>query len=237
MKVHKVHNENMNEDRQDDYLNVRDTAKLLGVHENTVRLWVKNGTLASSKLPGARSHRFARVEVERLIADRGQNASAIAPQLRMDGPELIGPTDLDKWSARSDAKVTFPELIERLLFATPGVTNVNVRSHEGTAAHGWDGTAHSTGSSVLPAGDLYFELGTNEDPNKKATEDYAHRKGVLDSPDNAIFVFGTPRNWPAGAKWATEHAALGDYAGVESFDANRIWSWLRQTPTVHYWIS
>lgn len=227
----------MNSGTDSEYLNVRETARLLQVHENTIRNWAANGVLKSAKLPGARAHRFERSEVERLQRDRGASASSVARPLRQDGPELVGPFDLDGWAARDDAKTAFPELMDRLLSATPGVTNVNVRSHEGTAAHGWDGTATSKGSPFLPAGELYFELGTNEDPKNKADDDYSNREGKLSDPKKSTFVFATPKNWPGAKQWAVDKKALGEYAGVEAYDAHRLASWIRTIPSVHHWIS
>lgn len=47
-------------------LNVRDTARALGVHENTVRNWEERGLLRAVRLPGSGFRRFATVDVERL---------------------------------------------------------------------------------------------------------------------------------------------------------------------------
>ncbi len=47
-------------------LNVRETARLLGVHENTVRKWADNGTLRCHRLPGSGFRRFDPAEVERV---------------------------------------------------------------------------------------------------------------------------------------------------------------------------
>jgi excisionase family DNA binding protein len=49
-----------------DLLNVRQTAEVLGVHENTVRNWEKSGLLRGVKLPGSGFRRFPREEVERM---------------------------------------------------------------------------------------------------------------------------------------------------------------------------
>ena len=38
-----------------EFMNVRETAKRLGVHENTVRNWERSGVLRGFRLPGARS--------------------------------------------------------------------------------------------------------------------------------------------------------------------------------------
>jgi excisionase family DNA binding protein len=50
-------------------LNVRDTARVLGVHENTVRNWEERGILRAVRLPGSGYRRFSVQDVERLRAE------------------------------------------------------------------------------------------------------------------------------------------------------------------------
>jgi MerR-like DNA binding protein len=50
-------------------LNVRDTARVLGVHENTVRNWEARGLLRAAHLPGSGFRRFVVEDVERLRAE------------------------------------------------------------------------------------------------------------------------------------------------------------------------
>lgn len=219
------------------FLNVRETAALLGVHENTVRNWVRGGTLISARLPDSSQHRFARTEVERLLKKRGESTSSVAPALRADGPELISANELESWAARDDAKGAFPELIRRLLAVTPGITNVDLRSHEGGAAPGWDGTATSTGSTYLPSGELRFEFGTEANPKGKAQRDYDKRIESLPNDADSVFVFATPRNWAGAKKWASDRVAESKFAGVVALDAHRLEGWLEASPSVHYWIS
>jgi excisionase family DNA binding protein len=60
-------------------LNVRDTARVLGVHENTVRNWEARGVLHAVRLPGSGFRRFAAQDVEQLRAEMfEQLALAIA---------------------------------------------------------------------------------------------------------------------------------------------------------------
>jgi excisionase family DNA binding protein len=47
-------------------LSVRETARRLGVHENTVRNWEERGFLRAVRLPGSGYRRFDLAEVERL---------------------------------------------------------------------------------------------------------------------------------------------------------------------------
>jgi excisionase family DNA binding protein len=49
-----------------EFMNVRETAKHLGVHENTVRNWESSGVLRGFKLPGSGFRRFSREDVERM---------------------------------------------------------------------------------------------------------------------------------------------------------------------------
>ncbi len=50
-------------------MNVRDTARALGVHENTVRNWEDRGILRAVRLPGSGYRRFSVQDVERLRAE------------------------------------------------------------------------------------------------------------------------------------------------------------------------
>jgi hypothetical protein len=50
-------------------LNVRDTARALGVHENTIRNWEARGLLRAVHLPGSGFRRFAVQDVERLRSE------------------------------------------------------------------------------------------------------------------------------------------------------------------------
>ncbi|NUU32941.1 helix-turn-helix domain-containing protein [Arthrobacter sp. C9C5] len=222
---------------EEPYLNVRETAKLLGAHENTIRNWVKAGVLVSAKIPGARGHRFAREEVLRLQKERGATTAPVAPSLRTDGPELVTANDLNAWAPREDAKGTFPELMRRLLALTPGITNLDVRAHEGTAAPGWDGTATSKGSTYLPAGELRFEFGTDHNPKQKAQSDFDKRVLALPNDGETFFIFATPKNWPSGKAWARQKDTENKFAGVKVIDAHVLEGWLLHTPSVHYWIS
>lgn len=220
-----------------EFLNVRQTAAALGVHENTVRNWVKSGILVSSRVPGSSTHRFSREYIERVARERGESKSVAAPSFSSIGPELARAIDIDRWGATLDAKGAFPDLIRRLLTSTPGVTNLEMRAHEGVAAPGWDGTATSTGAAVLPDGALRFELGTDAKPKQKAQSDYDKRVPPVAEDSRATFVFATPRNWPGGQGWAIERARDGHFSGVRVLDGYSIEAWLLTAPAVHYWLS
>lgn len=222
-----------------EFLSVRETARRLGVHENTVRNWARDGILPTARIPGSRFHRFDARDVERLRRERGATVSSIEQERRTIGPELVDGTQLSHWAATRDAHDRFPELVRRLLASTPGITNVSVRSGEGVAAPGWDGRAESTGTPYLPSGSLCFEFGVGSQPKMKADEDYEKRRddpqGVI--PAEVTFVFTTPRRWPGAATWASARRAERVFSDVQVLDADDLEGWLQATPAVHHWIS
>ena len=57
-------------------LNVRETARVLGVHENTIRNWETRGILRAVHLPGSGYRRFSVREVEGL---RNEMFEQLAP--------------------------------------------------------------------------------------------------------------------------------------------------------------
>lgn len=152
-------------------------------------------------------------------------------------PLLVNALELDRWADTLESKGVFPELMRRLVAQTPGVSNINIRAREGTAAPGWDGTATSDGASFLPTGELRFEFGTNRQPKSKADEDYNKRAAQIAGKSDETFVFATPRNWAGATEWAKQRSSENKFASVEAFDAHRIEGWLQSVPAVHLWIS
>ena len=226
------------ESDQSDFLSVRETAGIFDVHENTIRNWVKDGTLPDSRIPGSRFHRFRRSDVERLVAQRGKLRPSLQTERNTIGPELVDASQLHAWAGTASrrAQDTFPELMRRLLAATPGMTAIFVRAGDGVSLSGWDGSATSAGAPFLPAGELRFEFGVGRNVKGKADEDWAARTEDVQS-SNLSFVFATPRRWRDGPAWQDDHAELGVFADVRVLDADAIEGWLKVTPSVHYWIS
>ncbi len=77
-------------------LNVRDTARRLGVHENTIRNWAERGILRASRLPGSGYRRFDVQDVDRLAREMRE---AVAPveEARAVRPKSGRPVGRDAW--------------------------------------------------------------------------------------------------------------------------------------------
>jgi hypothetical protein len=156
----------------------------------------------------------------------------------------VNSTDLVQAAERIAFRQLLPILVRRLIRATNnGITALEMRGDEGIAAPGFDGTVHSTEAHIyVPLGDSVWEMGANEDPRKKANEDYNARIGTS-SPLNAserlakAFVFVTPRRWSRKTTWVAEKQRLRQWRDVRAFDADDLHTWLEQAPGVHYWLS
>lgn len=61
----------------DRFVGVREAARLLGVHENTIRNWSRNGIIEiAGRLPGSGYQRFSRADIQRM---RDEMWSQFAP--------------------------------------------------------------------------------------------------------------------------------------------------------------
>lgn len=224
---------------ESEFMSVREAARFLNVHENTVRNWAKQGTLAPHRMPGSRFQRFAREEVERLSRGAPSADDVLVRERIRTGPDLVNATSLAAWAERKSAPHLFPELIRRLLAATPGCSTISVPAHEGTSGPGWDGRATSAGSAFLPAGELRFELGVSAEVKRKADTDLQKRKAELSGEEASAltYVYATPRRWARGRAWADARSQDSGFAGVRVLDADDLEGWLATVPAVHYWLS
>ena len=218
-----------------EFLSVRETARLLEVHENTVRNWSKSGQLKDERVPGSRFHRFRRADVERLATQRGQSRPSLSNDRTAIGPELVDAAQIDQWANSADARRLFPEMVRRLMAVTPGVSGMAVRIGEATDWSGWDGIARSLNTPYLPTGSLKLEVGVSKRPKVKADNDWNDRLPVASRDD--VFVFVTPRRWPGAQDWARARTVEGKYSAVAVVDADTVAGWLTKTPSVHYWFS
>lgn len=181
---------------------MRETAKRLAVHENTVRAYAKQGLLPDARVPGTSFYRFRASDVERLRAQRGAPAVSLAAERRTASPEYATASQLALWPQTNarEAQDRLPELVRRLLFETPGAGQISIRTGDGVALAGKDGVATlERQTQLLPAGTIWFEFGTDKDSKRKATKDYDGRKG--EASQDVTFAFVTVRRWQGKDSW------------------------------------
>lgn len=221
-----------------EFLNVRETARRLAVHENTVRAYAKRGLLPDARVPGTSFYRFRASDVERLKAQRGAPAVSLAAERRTASPEYATASQLALWPQTNarEAQERLPELVRRLLFETPGAGQISIRTGDGVALAGKDGVAAlERRTHLLPAGQIWFEFGTDKDSKRKATKDYDGRKG--EASQDVTFVFVTVRRWQGKDSWVDERRAEKLFKDVVVLDADDLEAWLQVAPAAHLWIS
>jgi excisionase family DNA binding protein len=79
------------------HLNVRETARRLGVHENTVRNWANRGLLRPVRLPGSGYRRFEAADVERLALEMRDGAAPVE-EARAVRPKSGRVVSRDAWT-------------------------------------------------------------------------------------------------------------------------------------------
>jgi len=70
-----------------EFMNVRQAAEQLGVHENTIRNWEDRGVLHAIRLPGSGFRRFPREEIQRM---REEMFGSYAPATEMPSETRTG---------------------------------------------------------------------------------------------------------------------------------------------------
>ncbi|MBN9518700.1 hypothetical protein J0H58_09305 [bacterium] len=151
---------------------------------------------------------------------------------------LLTATHLVDWADERRAQDMLPLLIGRLVLAAVSPLRIDFPSGDSVNRPGYDGFLQTVeGAPLVPAGQSVWEMGTDQNPAKKANGDYATRKadpgGVM--PAETTFVFVTARRWQGKAEWAEEKRAEGVWLDVQAFDAVDLEQWLDRCPAVAAW--
>ena len=161
---------------------------------------------------------------------------------QVGSPELVDAADLERFAGRGESREFLPHLLRLLLTTTPGVTAVSVRAGDSIGMPGYDGQCNGgSGSPYVPSGLAVWELGTGNDPRKKAQSDYRSRTddplGVTKA--DTTFVAVTLRRWDESDRgdWLLRRNAEREWHRVVALDADDLHGWLELTPQVHIWAS
>ena len=154
---------------------------------------------------------------------------------------MITRDQLASWADTPESKANFPYLISRLIRATTAKdTKVDIPWGSATYIEGWDGIVNSKEEArYIPEGISLWELGTGQDPKKKADADYEKRtkdpRGY--TPQDATFVFVTPRTWTGKDTWVKRRKEEKKWKDVIVYDGISLEQWLDEAPAVSQWFA
>jgi addiction module HigA family antidote len=175
---------------------------------------------------------------------RSLQADARALAVRSYAPSLFDITarQIQAWADKNiEARRLLPVLLRRLIRSTgSNLSLLDFPAYDNAERHGWDGQVKTdTVTPWIPEGASGWEFGCDQDPRAKAQKDYMAR--VAGTPkqerDDTIFVFVTPRNWPAKHDWAKERQAEKNWKGVRVLDASDFEQWLEQSVSAQGWMA
>ena len=149
--------------------------------------------------------------------------------------------EIARWADMPDAFHKFPTLLGKLILATTPTTSfIDMPGGRPVWLPGWDGLIEvDCANPWIPYGKSAWEVGTGDDPQRKADEDYNKRTreplGV--GAEAATFVFVTPRVWSGKRDWIEQRREESEWADVRAYDATDLVLWLGEAPGVGDWFA
>lgn len=141
----------------------------------------------------------------------------------------------------NDARRLLPVLLRKLVHSTGHeLRRVDFPGYDNAERKGWDGSIEAGAATPwVPEGKSGWEFGANQQPRRKAENDYAARLASISPVERAecTFVFATPRNWPGKTDWAKGKNAAGDWKAVKAYDASDLEQWLEESIPVQMWLA
>jgi hypothetical protein len=228
---------------------VKEAAKLLGVGRPALSNLL-NGKAALSPEMASRLEKAFGADMRELLKlqvefDQRQQQS-IGPKLVVGAyvPSFlkVTATDIEHWAdGNIGARSLLPVLLRKLVNSTgQDLSLVDFPGYDQAEQKGWDGRVDAAAASPwIPMGQSGWEFGCNQDPKRKADDDYAARVKAIRSAERLQihFVFVTPRKWSGKEKWRKEKEAFGDWKSVRAYDASNIEQWLEQSLQAQGWLS
>ena len=135
-----------------EHLTLREAARRIGVHENTIRNWVKRGLVDPVQVPGSRYPRYRADDIDRVAHQ--QEVSSEKARRTEGTTELVDAGFLDSWAGTRQAQELLPEVVRRLIAGTEGVVGMRLPSRGGVALSGWTASSRTAwaapGSPSVP---------------------------------------------------------------------------------------
>jgi hypothetical protein len=161
---------------------------------------------------------------------------------------LVSEEILDSKADLADSRGLLPELVFRLITASiknPAELRIPFRGAIGQP--GWDGIVVSPYSfdPYVPQGQSFWEIGTGNDPQDKATKVFKQRTKQTVEADrkSSTFVFVTQRSAKGGwsvekqKKWIDERRGSSGWKDIRILDASKLTQWLYLFPGIDRWLA
>lgn len=151
--------------------------------------------------------------------------------------------DINQWTKTNHrrAQETLPRLIRNLILASTKPILLDIPVGDSISTGGWDGRLIvEEGNIFVPSGESFWEFGTEQNINKKASNDF--QKRTINPPQdadkrNSTFVFVTSRTWKKRNDWEKKKNDECQWARVKGLNADNLAAWLEQCPAMHRWFA
>ena len=151
---------------------------------------------------------------------------------------------LDDWADTRDSEGKLPLLISKLIeFSAPELEEIYMPNEDRIIMHGPDGKViNNKKTKYVPEGVSIWEMGTNQDPIKKANKDYENRtknppEGI--NKKETTYIQITPRHcsYEALTKWHEEKNQEKEWKKVLLYDAHKLEKWIKSAPPIEKWFA
>lgn len=157
--------------------------------------------------------------------------------------KIITEAQLESFSPTRDGQEAVPELVWRLVHdSCADLTQCRIPYGDSIGKTGHDGFVATQAGfrQFVPQGDSYWEVGTGDDPQDKATIDFRKRtrQSTLDQRAATTFVFVTSRSgWDAARqlRWRRHRKKFG-WKDIRIIDGVVLADWLREFPATAKWL-
>ena len=230
-------------------LSVKDAAKLLGVGRPALSNLL-NGKAALSpemalrlaKTFGANQEQLLQLQAKFDRQDVRAREPDIAVRAYVPSFLAIRAKDIEHWAnGNLEARSLLAVLLRKLVHSTgQKLSHVDFPGYDNAERKGWDGQIEAGAATPwIPHGKSGWEFGCNENPRKKAEDDYTNRVAAIPAKERSElhFVFVTPHSWPGKQKWAKEKEALREWKSVTAYDASDLEQWLEQSIPAQGWFA
>jgi len=189
-------------------LPIKQAAKLLGVGRPALSNLL-NGNAALSSEMAARLEKAFGVDRQRLLAlqaefdqyQQRQSVQKLAVGAYVPSFLKITARDIEQWvDGNLEARSHFTVLLRKLINSTAqDITLVDFPGYDNAEKKGWDGRIDAAAATPwVPIRKSGWEFGCNENPKKKADDDYAARVKAIPATERTElkFIFVTPLSTP-----------------------------------------